>query len=827
MVQNFSDDTRVSKSAASESEHNQLINQLALDMVSSKRNALNTQAAPDSLVARYGLVTLRGVENLPSGIMHAGKDAVKHPLQTLEMAGGAAAMGALLKTVLPETGNAGKFAGVAIGAYFTYQAAKPFVESYKMAGNAKTMDDIDLSGVRLGDAGGSYLVNAAVAGIGYKLGAAGAARVLLRPGLDGFADLKQSFWDSVGNEAGKITDAMGLTSTPEPVKIASTTTLDPRLSDSQAFLPSVRNAPCGVLKGEVPANERIDVTVQLKSKASNLSMDRALKRIALGRATPMTDAEFTEKFGASQESLDAVSQFAKNTNLKIVEANLSSGRVVLSGTAGDFSQAFHTKLNNYEINGKIFTGHEGALVLPNSVDSNIEGVFGLDEPPQAHSYAIRYGDVPAGKSPAIQSVATPHPGDGPTDPAPGPQASQRVSYMPNEVSDAYNFPKGTTGKGQGVAIVEPGGGIDMNNEAAYYKAHGLKMPDIKVIRVDGATSSPGTPGGADGEVALDSQVVGAVAPDAKQAIIFAPSSERGFMDAITRGAFPEQGENPNQAISISWGGPIEHWSDQGKRGMNLAFKKAALKGISVFAASGDHGAVDNAMSGKFNVDYPAADPYVTGTGGTRLTIKDGKIANEVAWNNKEGWSTGGGISPGEVPDYQKGIKMPPEANGTGVPGRGVPDVAANADGKTGYKIRVGGREVIIGGTSAVAPLMSALAVRLNEGLGSGKQVGFMNPFLYKNAMAGTAPFFNDITSGDNEGYSAAKGWDPVTGWGSLNGDKLLSAYKADNSSLSTRILSLVPQELKTGRDVMPIPMNVHVSGRLRDSERATSFGIRK
>jgi kumamolisin len=256
---------------------------------------------------------------------------------------------------------------------------------------------------------------------------------------------------------------------------------------------------------------------------------------------------------------------------------------------------------------------------------------------------------------------------------------------------------------------------------------------------------------------------------------------------------------------------MESWSDQGKRGMNLAFKKAALKGISVFAASGDDGAIDAAPSKTFQVDYPATDPYVTGTGGTRLTINNGQLGSEVAWNNGKGrGSGGGGISPDEVPDYQKGVQMPPNANNTGVLGRGVPDVAGNADPVTGYKIRVGGSETVMGGTSAVAPLYAALAVRLNEGLGDGKQVGFMNPFLYKNGLAGTAPFFNDVTSGNNNGYNTGPGWDAVTGWGSLNGEKLLAAYKADSGSLATRIMNLVPGEMKSTRDIIPIPMNVKV-----------------
>jgi kumamolisin len=821
MVESFAGDSGVGKHTAStDGNHDALINKLALEMVSSK-DTLAPAKAPDSLLGRYGLVTLKGIGNVPAGMLHAVEEDVKHPMQTLETVAGAAAMGAALKVILPETGAAGKIAGAAIGAYFTYKSAEPFIQSYKLAGQAKTMKDIDVAAVHLGDVGGSFIVNSAVAAAGYKLGAAGAERVLLSERLDGFADAKQAFWDGVGDKtskmAGRLSDAMGITSA-DPLKTAASLSLDSRLGDVQKLGASERAKPLGVLSGAVPADTGMDVTVQLKSKASDLAMDRALKRIALGRQTPMSDAEFSDKFGATQESLDQVNKFAADNGLKVSEADLRSGRVVLSGTAGKFENAFQTKINNYDLgNGITVRGREGALSVPTTLANHIEGIFGIDDRPQAHQYSVKLNQIAAG-------AANPMRGDGPaptggepgkpTGPVepPGPSEPKRAAgYMPNEVADAYQFPKGTTGKGQGVAVIELGGGIDLKNEEAYYKQHNLPMPKINVIEVDGASSIAGKNAGADGEVALDSQIIGAVAPDAKQNVIFAPNSDRGFMDAITRATFPEKAETPNQAISISWGAPMESWSDQGKRGMNLAFKKAALKGISVFAASGDDGAIDAAPSKTFQVDYPATDPYVTGTGGTRLTINNGQLGSEVAWNNGKGrGSGGGGISPDEVPDYQKGVQMPPNANNTGVLGRGVPDVAGNADPVTGYKIRVGGSETVMGGTSAVAPLYAALAVRLNEGLGDGKQVGFMNPFLYKNGLAGTAPFFNDVTSGNNNGYNTGPGWDAVTGWGSLNGEKLLAAYKADSGSLATRIMNLVPGEMKSTRDIIPIPMNVKV-----------------
>src|SRR6185295_7507295 len=117
MVENFAGDSQAAKHATTGGHENDaLINQLAREMVTtSTKDALGPNAAPNSLIGRYGLVTLKGIGNVPAGILHAGEDAVTHPLQTLGVIGSAAAMGAVLKTVLPETGSAGKIAGAAIG----------------------------------------------------------------------------------------------------------------------------------------------------------------------------------------------------------------------------------------------------------------------------------------------------------------------------------------------------------------------------------------------------------------------------------------------------------------------------------------------------------------------------------------------------------------------------------------------------------------------------------------------------------------------------------------------------------------------------------------
>jgi kumamolisin len=169
---------------------------------------------------------------------------------------------------------------------------------------------------------------------------------------------------------------------------------------------------------------------------------------------------------------------------------------------------------------------------------------------------------------------------------------------------------------------------------------------------------------------------------------------------------------------------------------------------------------------------------VTGTGGTSLFGKDGKATSETTWNDGKDSSGGGGISRiFKTPLFQKLLNLPLNKD-DGTAGRGVPDIAGNGDPVTGYRIRVNGKEGVIGGTSAVAPLYAALTMRINEALG--KPVGPLNDWLYGPGLK--AGIFNDIVKGTNNGYPAGKGWDAVTGLGSIDGQKMLDALQGKTPS---------------------------------------------
>jgi kumamolisin len=173
------------------------------------------------------------------------------------------------------------------------------------------------------------------------------------------------------------------------------------------------------------------------------------------------------------------------------------------------------------------------------------------------------------------------------------------------------------------------------------------------------------------------------------------------------------------------------------------------------------------------VDLPACLPPVLGCGGTRLNSSHGTISSEVVWNElaqKEG-ATGGGVSNiYPPPSYQASANVPLQPE-TKFAGRGVPDVSGDADPETGYAVRVDGKNTVIGGTSAVAPLWAGLITLINQHLG--QAVGFVQPALYQIGSSA----FRDITVGNNDGYQAGPNWDPCTGLGSPNGVALLNALQ--------------------------------------------------
>jgi kumamolisin len=157
-------------------------------------------------------------------------------------------------------------------------------------------------------------------------------------------------------------------------------------------------------------------------------------------------------------------------------------------------------------------------------------------------------------------------------------------------------------------------------------------------------------------------------------------------------------------------------------------------------------------------------------------VLEGSIQSETVWNAGSGAATGGGVSNlFDLPDWQVSAGVPERA-GKSAKGRGVPDVAANADSRTGYQVLVHGKSAFVGGTSPAAQLWAALVCRLAQQVG--RPLGLLQPLIYRDCAPGKVmPGFRDIVAGDNGSYAAASGWDPNTGLGSPDGTSLLNVLR--------------------------------------------------
>jgi len=498
-------------------------------------------------------------------------------------------------------------------------------------------------------------------------------------------------------------------------------------------LPGSERHPAGTRIGDVASDETVEVSVILKPKAR-------VEAPRTGEAT-ISREEFAALYGADPAAIEQVKAFAEAHKLRVVEIAPERRTVKLEGTAADMSKAFETPLDRYEHEGTEYRARTGAIHVPAELAPSIEAVLGLDNRPQAKPHFRVCGASP--------------------------RTGAETSYSPRQVAELYQFPLDVDGKGQTIGILELGGGYRPADLAAYFPSIGVNAPTVVAVSVDKGQNQPTTPDSADGEVLLDIEVAGAVAPGARIVVYFAPNTSRGFQDALTT-AIHDAANKPS-AISISWGGPESSWTGQSMTAFDAAARDAAVLGVTICAAAGDEGSSDGTDDGGNHVDFPASSPHVLACGGTRLLSANGVISSETVWNDGEqGGATGGGFSVEfGLPSWQASAGVKPPSS----EGRGVPDVCGDADPQSGYKVLVDGSSMAIGGTSAVAPLWSGLIALLNEKLG--KPVGFLQPALYE--LAASAKAFHDITQGSNGSFAAAPGWDACTGLGSPSGENLLRA----------------------------------------------------
>ncbi|GAA2144419.1 S53 family serine peptidase [Kitasatospora kazusensis] len=491
--------------------------------------------------------------------------------------------------------------------------------------------------------------------------------------------------------------------------------------------------------GTVAADRQISLAVSLQSRDA-AGLDAFLAQVTDPKSAQyqhyLTVDQFADRFGAAPASVAKVVSYLKAQGLKVGATTANRLTIEASGSAAQVQKAFGTSLAAFHDNasGRDFFANTAAPVLPAGIAAVVSDVSGLNDFAKYTHFSTAQG-APAAK-PNISGL-TP--------------AKARSAYNLTSTINA-----GYTGKGSTVGLVEFSG-FQQSNIAAYDKQFSLTPSTPTVVNAGGGTTDLS---GQD-EVELDIEVVQALAPGAAVKVYEAPNSDAG-----ETAIYAKLVSDNVPVVSISWGTYEAGETPSNLVAVDTDLKEAAAQGQSVYAASGDSGSDDQGNGGT-SVDFPASDPWVTGTGGTTLTT-----SSSGAWSKETAWSgSGGGVSSGfATPSFQSKVN-------TGAK-RAVPDVAAVANPSSGWAIYTQGSWQVFGGTSAAAPNWAAFtAVYNSEAAAKGKpSFGFANGTVYALAAGSNyGSAFHDVTSGSNGAYKAAAGYDKVTGWGSYNGANFLKA----------------------------------------------------
>ena len=443
---------------------------------------------------------------------------------------------------------------------------------------------------------------------------------------------------------------------------------------------SERSELAGAAAAPAPLDDSqvITVTVLLRRRAE------VPAELVEGPQTIST-SELGERYGADPADAQLVSEVLGSYGLTVTETHLASRRMMVSGTIAAMQAAFGTTLSavtSPHPDGSGDVQHRyrtGSLSVPAQLSGIITAVLGLDDRPQARPQFRR--------GPSFGSRATQDQEDG-QGAAPAAPAASGVPLTAPQVASFYQFPAGTDGTGQTVAIIELGGGYTASDLSTYFSGLGLPVPSVTAVGVEGGSNSPGQ--SADGEVELDIEVIGGVAPGAVQVVYFGNNTDQGFIDAISQAVHA----TPSPiAVSISWGQSEDQWSAQSRTAMDQAFADAAALGVTVTVASGDNGSSDDpSEQTQVHCDFPASSPNALACGGTKLVGNTSSfaISSEVVWNelaSNEGAGGGGVSDVFPLPSYQANAGVPTSAASGGGTGRGVPDGVGHqiADGLPQYR----------------------------------------------------------------------------------------------------------------------------------------------
>lgn len=606
---------------------------------------------------------------------------------------------------------------------------------------------------------------------------------------------------------------------------------------------SAPHRPSGsTIVGSLAASTQIAATVTLAPRDP-----AALAAYASAVSTPgssdyhqyLTVAQFRQRFAPTAAQTTALRAALTAQGLSPGPTSANGLSIPLQASAGTVAQAFSVSFQRVRLRGgRTAYSNLQAPSFSASVAATVQGVVGLNTLAQAQPLGLAKApsspsDASAGLGLGPDMTLTPDLASDSLAPhvvTGGPQpcttavndARPNSAYTADELAHAYGFSSlysaSDFGAGQTIALFE----LEKNAASditSYKLCYGISTT-VTYIPVDGGAS--GSAQGS-GEAALDIEDVIGLAPHATVDVYQAPNNGAGILNEYTAIV-----ESDATVVSTSWGACEAQEGNSLETSEATLFEEAATQGQSVFAAAGDSGSEDcnSAMNPDtaLAVDDPGSQPDVTSVGGTSLATL-GPPPTQTVWNDQCSGSVpcggGGGISiEWPMPSYQldAGVSLNvvnSDSSGTpcgasaGSYCREVPDVSADGDPATGYLIYFNGAWTGIGGTSAAAPLWAAFTALVNaSSYCAGTGIGFANPDLYRAATAAYSADFNDITSGDNDIFSAngglfpaATGYDMASGLGTpvgselpqalCGGDVVVSVIKpSDQSAVAGTVVSL-------------------------------------
>ncbi|HVB25566.1 MAG TPA: S53 family peptidase [Ktedonobacteraceae bacterium] len=557
------------------------------------------------------------------------------------------------------------------------------------------------------------------------------------------------------------------------------------------------------LDGPTNPQQHISLTISLKLRNAN-ALQAYVRDISNRKSVNfhryLTQAQFIGAFAPTQATYSAFTSYLQNDGLTITNTYKHRMVIGFSGTVALAEQVFHVSINNYtSAKGETFYSNNTDPLVPSSLAGEIVNISGLNNAVHLHHAAINGGKavIQTTQAATANHTATSCPGTGSN------------YYLPSQYAKGYNFNgmynAGYHGEGQTIALFELDT-FQMSDIKAYEACFGQSRASITTIVASG---TPPTDSGV-AEVEFDADVILGLAPKLGQLRIY--EAGNSFPDVNNEWARIIQDAPP--IVSDSWGNCEAAIGTTEIHAEANYFLAATAQGQSIFVASSDTGSSGCYANGgdtTLNAEDPATQKYVTGVGGTTVTLgSDGTYLSETTWNNQPtyslnpvGGATGGGIStvwtmpswqsaPGVVNSYTSGT---PCGAPVGSVCRETPDISMSADPYKGYLLYCTSPASsfctssppweVIGGTSGATPSWAAfMALTNEESLATGGfNIGFINPLLYQIAsnVGQYANDFHDITTGTNDfnalqggKYPATAGYDIATGLGTLNAANLAS-----------------------------------------------------